>query len=128
MAILVTMQCFRCNLEQDTSEFNLNDLSQDCKTCRDITKRCSKCRIRKKCFEFNVDIMGQYGLQSRCKACKKNSRKKYAKQTSGTKHCTKCKIEKEFSEYNTNKDHRDGSTSYCKECAINIKRLNRSVH
>nr|CAI9751432.1 endonuclease VII [uncultured phage]CAI9752318.1 endonuclease VII [uncultured phage] len=116
--------CKDCQKEKD----NERKLKQ--KTTQNKTKLCSHCNKILDILEFNNSSYNSDGLQSMCRSCRKEYKKrcvtkeKYIHE-SGQKHCTKCGKYLPLSEFYVSVYDYDGYNSCCKSCCKNYYMRNR---
>lgn len=145
-----TKICSYCKKELSYTEFNKRTVSPDglqsiCKNCQKEkdrkrkleikninikTKQCNHCNKILDISEFDVSSYNTDGLQSMCKSCRKEykrrciNKEKYV-HTSGYKHCTKCGKLLPLSEFYISVYDYDGYNSCCKNCCKDYYQKNK---
>jgi len=89
------------------------------------TKRCSACGIEKPLTEFGSNRTHNDGLDSACKSCRKEQRRRSDARShrvfDGWKQCSRCKLSKIITEFSANSRMGDGLANVCKACAYPLR-------
>jgi hypothetical protein len=98
-------------------------------------KQCSGCKAIKPKAEFHKDTKRKDGLQSRCKSCRRVSRREYTERNKlknadraevpEFKRCSTCGQTKAGSEFSRNSNNADGLRSQCKSCNAEYRAANK---
>ena len=81
-------------------------------------KRCSSCQRSQTKDNFSHDRRTKDGLQSQCKQCRADSRRRRYKPAKRT--CLRCRRRKRPTEFHRHSGREDGLTQLCKACFAEV--------